>query len=166
MRYFKLCIWLAGILFLHFFVSCESAQTQQGPTGRVVKIVDGDTYDILLQGEQVRVRMEGIDAPERGMDYYKVAKTYLGDLCMGQQIRLEIKEKDQYGRLIAKGYLEDGRELCEEMVKAGLAWHFRKYSDDSMLANAEAAARSARIGLWSLPEPVAPWDFRANRRKR
>jgi endonuclease YncB( thermonuclease family) len=110
--------------------------------------------------------MEGIDAPERGMDFYRAAKIRLGDLCMDQVIRLRIKEKDQYGRIIAKGYLPDGRELGEEMVRAGLAWHFKKYSDDAKLQAAEEQAQAAAIGIWSLPDPVAPWDHRAQKRRK
>lgn len=153
-------------MFFFQGLACQSATRSDDTIGSVVKVIDGDTYDLLVNGEQIRVRMEGIDAPERGMDYYRVAKNYLGALCDGQQVRLVIKEKDQYGRFIAKGYLPDGRELCEEMVKAGLAWHFKKYSDDPVLADAESAARAAGIGIWSLSDPLAPWEYRANRRRK
>lgn len=155
------------VLVLYFqTVFCGYENSKVDPSGTVVRVIDGDTYDILIGGEQVRVRMEGIDAPERGMDFYRVAKTHLGDLCKGQLIRLRIKEKDQYGRTIAKGYLPDGRELGEEMVKAGMAWHFKKYSRDTNLEAAEEQARAAAIGIWSLPDPVAPWDHRAQKRRR
>ena len=133
---------------------------KQSREGMVVKIVDGDTYDVIRNGVQTRVRMEGIDAPERGMDYYKVSKDYLGSLCMNKKIRLQVSKKDRYGRLIAKTYLPDGRELGEEMVRAGLAWHFKKYSSDATLARLEREARAARRGLWSMSNPVAPWEHR------
>jgi endonuclease YncB( thermonuclease family) len=155
-------------LFLLFaqVISCGFDRSKVERSGKVVRVIDGDTYDILIGGEQVRVRMEGIDAPERGMDFYRVAKNRLGELCMDKVIRLSIKEKDRYGRTIAKGYLPDGRELGEEMVKAGLAWHFKKYSDDPKLKAAEEQARAAAIGIWSLTDPVAPWDHRSQKRHK
>ena len=138
---------------------------KQSREGLVVKIVDGDTYDVIRNGIQTRVRMDGIDAPERGMDYYKVSKDYLGSLCMNKKIRLQVSKKDRYGRLIAKTYLPDGREAGQELVKAGMAWHFKKYSSDATLARLEREARAARRGLWSAGNPIAPWDFRKQKRK-
>jgi endonuclease YncB( thermonuclease family) len=125
--------------------------------------VDGDTYDIMLDGQKTRIRMDGIDAPERGMDYYKQAKNYLGELCENNEIRVEITDTDRYGRSIAKSYLPDGRELGHEMVKAGMAWHYKKYSNDATLDQLEQEARNAAIGLWSLSNPEAPWDHRKKR---
>jgi micrococcal nuclease len=143
----------------------EANLTTQLPNNTVVKIVDGDTYDIILNGIQTRIRMQGIDTPERGMDYYKVAKEYLGKLCLHQKVRVVGTEKDRYGRLLAKSYLPDGREIGEEMIRAGMAWHFTKYSNDPKLARLEREARVARIGLWSIPNPIAPWDFRKKKKK-
>lgn len=132
--------------------------------GRVVKIVDGDTYDILIDGIQTRVRMDGIDAPEKGQAFYQVSKDHLGKLCDGQTVRLESKGKDRYGRTLAKSYLAGGREAGAEMIKAGMAWHYKKYSDDAELARMETEARQARKGLWVDSSPVAPWDFRKMKR--
>ncbi|MFN5423560.1 MAG: thermonuclease family protein, partial [bacterium] len=122
--------------FSFIFLSCDvSSQVESNSlSGNVVKIIDGDTYDILLNGKQTRIRMFGIDAPERGMDYYRVAKEYLGELCMDQIIRLEVINTDRYGRMVAKSFLPDGRELGAEMIKEGMAWHFKRYSDDESLA--------------------------------
>ena len=90
-------------------------------TGKVIAILDGDTYDILLNGNTpTRIRMEGIDAPEKGMPYYKVAKNYLGQLCFGKEVRLQITGKDHHDRTLAFSYLADGTELSHEMIKAGL----------------------------------------------
>jgi endonuclease YncB( thermonuclease family) len=167
----RLCFWLGIVFFvLSFFFSCSSDNNNgasarvdfsgQSREGYVVKIVDGDTYDVIRNGVQTRVRMDGIDAPERGMDYYKVSKDYLGSLCMNKKIRLQISKKDRYGRLIAKTYLPDGREAGQEMVRAGMAWHFKKYSSDATLARLEREARSARRGLWSVSNPTPPWEYR------
>jgi micrococcal nuclease len=135
-------------------------------TGKVISIIDGDTYDILLAGnKKVRIRMEGIDAPEKGMPFYKIAKRYLGELCLDKNIRLEITGKDNHGRTLAFSYLPDGTELSHEMIRAGWAWHFKKYSSDSVLSRLEIEARISRIGLWVDDHPMPPWDNRKYHRE-
>jgi len=132
----------------------------------VIKIVDGDTYDILINGKQLRIRMDGIDAPERGQPYSKISKEYLGRLCDGETIRLEIKSKDRFGRTVAKSWVSGNRELGAEMIRAGMAWHFKKYSDDLRLGKLEQQARRERVGLWADPKPIAPWDYRKMKRAK
>ena len=134
--------------------------------GVVVKIHDGDTYDLLLENKAtIRIRMEGIDAPERGMPFSKKATEYLGDLCKGQTIKIENPTKDQYGRTVGFSYLEDGRELSREMLKAGYAWHYKAYNSDPELAALETEARQAKRGLWSDKNPIAPWEVRKLHRR-
>lgn len=134
--------------------------------GKVIGIVDGDTYDILLEGNiKERIRMEGIDAPERGMPFYQKAKKYLSSLCFGKIISLEVHSTDKDGRKIAFSYLDDGRELSHEMIKAGYAWHFKKYNQDADLARLESEARVQRVGLWVDKNPMPPWVNRSLHRK-
>ena len=131
-------------------------------SGKVISIIDGDTYDILLSGNKtVRIRMEGIDAPEKGMPFYKAAKKHLSVLCFGKTIRLEVHDEDSRKRKIAFSYLEDGRELSHEMIKAGMAWHFTKYNNDADLAKLESEARELKIGLWLDESPMPPWVNRS-----
>jgi hypothetical protein len=126
-----------------------------------VKILDGDTYDLLLDDKTtIRIRMDGIDAPEKGMPFSQASKKYLDELCQGQTIEVWITDKDQHGRKIALSYLEDGRELSREMLKAGLAWHYKKYNSDEELAALEIEARQARRGLWQDKNPMEPWENR------
>ncbi len=159
------CILLLFIVLL----SCQHKAVTTGEpliTGKVVKIVDGDTYDILLPNNTtLRIRMEGIDAPERGMPFYKVSKDYLGKLCFSQTVRIEKSSIDRYGRTLAKTYDSNGDELGLLMIRAGYAWHFKKYSSDSQLANAEIEARTSKAGLWIDDLPVAPWYWRTKKRK-
>ncbi len=144
----------------------QSEQSDQFKTGKVVKVFDGDTFEILLEGnETARVRMEGIDAPEGGMPYYRVSKRFLTDLCAGKIVNIAIKEKDHYGRYVALTYLEDGRELSHEMVRAGLAWHYKQYDNRQSLANLEIEARNEKRGLWKEKNPMPPWIARKLRRK-
>ncbi len=150
---------------LFFFTSCENRSYGKGHEskvhGMVISISDGDTYDILVNGnKKIRIRMYGIDAPEKGMPFYKVSKKYLGSLCFKKNVRIEITDTDKYGRTVARTYLDDGRELGLEMIKAGYAWHFKKYSSDADLAEAEITARNNKLGLWADPRPIPPWEIR------
>jgi micrococcal nuclease len=134
-------------------------------TGYVIKIVDGDTYDILLADKtQKRIRMEGIDAPEKGMPFYRVSKDYLSSLCFNKTVNVQVTGNDG-NRLIGFTYLEDGTELSHAMIAAGLAWHFIKYNADHGLARLETKARRKKIGLWSDKNPMPPWDNRALHRQ-
>lgn len=138
------------------------AAVSHANTGKVIAIIDGDTYDILLDGNKTeRIRMESIDAPEKGMPFYGVSKNYLGSLCFKKDVRLQITGKDNHGRTLAFSYLDDSTELSHEMIKAGLAWHFKKYSSDTVLANLEISARESKLGLWADSKPMPPWANRA-----
>jgi micrococcal nuclease len=94
-------------------------------TGKVISIIDGDTYDILIPGNiTIRIRMEGIDAPEKGMPFYKVSKQYLADLCFSKTVTIHVTGIDIHKRILAYTYITDGTELSHAMIKAGLAWHY------------------------------------------
>ena len=88
------------------------------------------------------------------------AKQFTSDLVFGKQVRIEGKERDRYGRLVAR-VLGNGTDVALALVEAGLAWHYKQYSSDQVLAAAEIVAREKKIGVWSLPNPVAPWDHRS-----
>lgn len=156
--------------FAMLLFSCTNGSQEESnsnsASGKVIAIIDGDTYDILMEGNKtVRVRMEGIDAPEKGMPFYSIAKKYLGELCFKKNVRLEIHDTDSRGRKIAFTYLEDGTEISHEMIKAGLAWHFKKYNSDKDLAALELEAKRLQMGLWVDKNPMAPWTNRALHRK-
>ncbi len=114
------------LLFLSLLMlgcySKNDTTDKTGLSGKVIKIVDGDTYDLLLDNLTTkRIRMEGIDAPEKGMPFYQAAKNNLGKLCFGQVVKIEQTNTDKYGRAIAKTYLANGNELGLLMVEAGFA---------------------------------------------
>ena len=135
-------------------------------SGKVVSIIDGDTYDLLIKGDKIiRVRMEGIDAPERGMPFYRVSKNYLAQLCFGKNVSLEFTGKDRYDRYLVFTYLDDGSELSREMIKAGLAWHYKRYNSDTTLSQLETEARKLKKGLWINENPMAPWTNRSLHRQ-
>lgn len=126
---------------------------------KVIGIIDGDTYDILRDNISERIRVDGIDAPEKGMPFYKVSKKYLSNLIFGKYVKLNFEKKDKYGRWVGKGYIND-TDISEEMIKAGMAWHFKKYSNSEVLSDLEIEARNNKIGLWKEPNPIEPWEVR------
>jgi endonuclease YncB( thermonuclease family) len=131
--------------------------------GKVVGLKDGDTIEVLVDGRAVVVRFEHVDCPEigGGQPYSCVAKQFVSDLCFGKEVKLVSKgTKDRYGRLIAVVLTADGVNVNLELVKNGLAWHFKKYSKDMVYADAEILARQRKVNIWSFAEPVAPWEWR------
>jgi micrococcal nuclease len=128
---------------------------------KVVGVKDGDTFVILIDGNEQVVRFANIDCPEKKQPFGKKAKYFVSDMCFGKNIKLIHQNKyDRYKRLIAEIILEDGTNLNKKLVKQGLAWHFKKYSDDLEYSNLEIEAKNNRIGLWSEENPIAPWEWR------
>lgn len=138
-----------------------SQQPAATPAGNEVichYVQDGDTFK--LPDDKTRVRLWGIDAPEKGQPYADEACARLKELCGGKAVRLEVKDTDQYGRKTAIVWL-GSTNINLQLVKEGLAWHYAYFApDDSDLAAAEKAARKARRGLWQDENPVNPYDFR------
>ncbi len=130
--------------------------------GRVIGIADGDTITVLTADKtQHRIRLWGIDAPETGQDFGSRAKQAASGLAFGKQVTIRTRDTDRYGRTVAEVILPDGRSMNREMVKQGMAWWYRQYAPrDSELARLETDAKAARIGLWSQPNPVPPWNWR------
>lgn len=130
---------------------------------KIIRILDGDTVEILYEKLTIKVRLEHIDAPEkRGKQPYgNAAKKVLSDLCFGQIVTISSTgEFDRYGRLIGEIYNDQGLNINKEMVHLGMAWHFKKYSNDMDYDDLEKEARSSKRGLWQEPNAIAPWDFR------
>lgn len=132
---------------------------------RVVSIADGDTFTVLFQRQQIRIRLHGIDCPEPGQPFYRRATQRTADLAFGKTVTIEPRSRDRYGRLVASVLLPDGRSLSHILVAEGFAWHYRQYAPhDATLARLEQSARAARRGLWQDPSPVPPWQWRKARR--
>jgi micrococcal nuclease len=129
-------------------------------SGRVVGVTDGDTLTVLRDGRAVRVRLVGIDAPEKGQAYSQRARQFAAALAYGQTVTVRVAGHDRYRRILGEVILPDGRSLNRELVQAGLAWWFRRYSRDAALAHLEEEAREGRRGLWAERSPEAPWTFR------
>lgn len=151
------------------FISCneiakDSSRLKKNLKGTVVRIIDGDTFDMLTKQNKVqRIRMNGIDCPERSQDYYTVAKNALEKYIFRQEVELKTFNKDRYGRTIANVYLNNNN-INIAMVKNGYAWYYKLYSSDINLDLAEKEAKFKKVGLWRMPSPIAPWDFRKNKK--
>jgi len=134
--------------------------------GRVVRVVDGDTLVLLVSGNvEERVRLSGIDCPERKQAFGKRAKEALLTRVAGEGVSVEWDKRDRYGRIIGKVIDNEG-DVNLSLVRNGMCWWYRKYSgeqapvDQVLYEEAERKARENGVGLWRDPHPVAPWDWR------
>jgi len=135
----------------------------EGLTGRVVKVADGDTITILDASKtQHKIRLQGIDAPEKSQAYGDAATRYLAGLVAGRDVRVTWTKRDKYNRILGTVYLDD-IEINLEMLKAGYAWHYKRFDSTPAYAQAESEARAARRGLWAGLDPIPPEQFRHGR---
>ncbi len=135
-------------------------------TGRVVRVIDGDTLVVLDANKaQHEIRLAGIDSPEQKQAYGMKAKEYLGDLVAGRFIVIDYNKHDRDKRIIGKVLLSN-QDMNLEQIKAGLAWYDKKHaieqteSDRELYAQIEDEARQAKRGLWLDANPIPPWEFR------
>ena len=130
-------------------------------TGLVFRVSDGDTLTLRdARGSEWRIRLHGIDSPEKGQDFGKRAGAELARLVKNRNVRVAVVDTDKYGRIVGRVYLGE-MDVNLEMVRLGCAWHYAAFApDDSGLAAAEMEARREKRCIWSLPNPVAPWEYR------
>lgn len=151
---------------LRYVPSAASDFSVASTDGKVVRIVDGDTVVIeTTAGKRERIRLAGIDAPERNQPWGDAATRELRRQVAGKTVLVSGNKRDRYDRLIGV-LLLDGEDQNLHLVDRGLAWHYKRYQDEQhpddrrRYAQAEIDAQTARRGLWSDPDPVAPWDWR------
>ena len=134
-------------------------------TGRVVKIADGDTL-VVLDGSnaQHRIRLFGIDAPEHGQAFGTKARENLAGKVFDKVVRVDVVDRDQYGRSVGRLYLDD-RYINMEMVRDGYAWRYTHFDKSGAFITAEREAHVARRGLWADKNPTPPWEFRREERQ-
>ena len=160
-----LFLWPARSLLLAVFLlpllSVTPAHATEY-TGRVVGISDGDTLTLLTpEKQQVKVRLGEIDTPESRQPYGTRAKQALSDLAYGKEARVVVQDTDKYGRTVARVYV-GGTDVNAELVRQGAAWVYRQYVKDASLYRLEDEAKTAKRGLWALPEAerMPPWEWR------
>lgn len=137
--------------------------------GKVVNVTDGDTITVLTDAkQQVKIRLYGIDTPEHRQSFGSRATQFVRGQAALKMVDIDVRDTDRYGRTVAVVTLPDGRNLNEEIIRAGLAWVYVKYCKDRPMCarwdQQQAIARQARIGLWHDPNPIPPWDWRRGNR--
>jgi YD repeat-containing protein len=165
MRSLFMLLFLAGTpqcftQVLAFRSETTSAQSD-AEICRVTEVLDGDTFSAYCGGVNTKIRVSSIDAPERRQSYGTTASAEASRL-LGYRtpVTVHAVEYDRYGRLVGRVTLADGLDLAREMVRAGLAWHYVRYSRDPELANIEQEAREAKRGLWAASNPEPPAVYR------
>jgi len=157
-----------SLVVIGFLASCFvfAAQIE----GKVVAVQDGDTITVLdASKKQHRIRFAGIDAPERGQPFGNAAKERLSELVFRQAVIADCYKKDRYRREICRVF-RNGADIALEMIRAGYAWHFKRYADEQTpeeRARYELAENEARLrkrGLWRDTDPLPPWEWRRGRR--
>lgn len=128
-------------------------------SGRVVSIADGDTITVLVEHQQVKVRLVEIDAPEKAQAFGNRSKHSLSDMCFGKDALIQEKSKDRYGRTLGRVFCDE-IDANAEQVRRGMAWVYDKYVTDHSLYLLQDEARAANRGLWYDSDPVPPWDWR------
>ncbi|KAA9340536.1 thermonuclease family protein [Adhaeribacter soli] len=158
--------YLRNYLFLLLVLLTLACGEKPKEGFKVIGVKDGDTVELLMDNKPVTVRLYGVDCPEKKQDFGTQARKFTSDLAYGKFVRLEQKGTDRYGRTIGEIFLPDGKSLNKELVANGYAWYYRAYANDPQLGYLENDARRLERGLWSQPNPVAPWDFRKNKREK
>lgn len=138
--------------------------------GYVVGVADGDTLTVLdANREQHKIRLSGIDAPEKAQAFGQRSKQSLATLAFNKNVTIEWAKRDRYGRIIGK-ILVDGGDINLEQVKTGMAWWYRDYAkeqptiDRADYEQAEQQAKTRRLGLWIDRDPTPPWEWRRMKR--
>ncbi len=150
------------IKYLPFLLLTLTAQAFEF-AGKVVGVSDGDTITVLYQGnKQYKIRLQHIDCPETAQDFGGKARKILSEKVFGKVVTVKWEEMDRYKRILGDVYI--GKQWVNlVMVQEGMAWHYKYYSKDATVAAAESRARAAKVGIWSMPNPTPPWDFRRGR---
>ena len=152
-------LWL--FFLFPVFYPCQASAFE----ARVTGIMDGDTIEVLKDRKSVRIRLFGIDCPERDQDFGSKARKFTSEKVFKRVVEVNPIDTDQYGRTVAKIYV-DGKYLNLMLVAEGLAWWYRPYAGKERdLEQAEKQARDAKTGLWSIPNPTPPWKFRRHKAK-
>ena len=139
--------------------------------GKVVGISDGDTLTVLDAANSThRIRLDGIDAPEKRQAYGTRSREHLAALAFGKPVLVVWSKRDRYGRIVGQVNLGESHDVGLALIEAGLAWHYKRYQheqssvDRGRYARAEDDARAKRAGLWQDQHPVPPWEYRTTQR--
>jgi endonuclease YncB( thermonuclease family) len=157
------------IALVSFLLTLAFTSNAATLTGKVVGVSDGDTITVLdAEMVQHKIRLAGIDAPEKKQQFGNRSKESLSELAFDKTVKVETSKRDRYGRQIGK-VLVNGRDVNLVQVERGMAWFYRQYQREQSLDDrklyqaAEDAAKDGKAGLWIDAYPVAPWEFRRHK---
>lgn len=158
-----------AVRLLVCLVICSLAADTFAWSGKVVSVTDGDTIQVLEPGrEMTKVRLFGIDTPEKAQAFGQKAKQFTADMVAGKTVDVETVTKDRYGRTVGIVAV-DGKCLNEELVRSGYAWEYRQYCKRQPQCTEwielEKNAQQRKIGLWQDMNPIPPWEWRKEKRK-
>lgn len=147
---------------LALIITASISSAQRFPV-KVIGISDGDTFTVINRDNlQLKIRVYGIDAPEKKQAYGNKSKQALSALIFGKSIEIDVQSQEKWGRYVAKVYTPDGQDVALLMLQSGMAWHYTRFDQTPSYAKAQETAKKAGKGLWADKNPVAPWDFRHN----
>lgn len=128
--------------------------------GKVIRVLDGDTIEVLQDKKPVRIRLANIDAPEKKQAFGRWSANQLKALLAGQSVTVSYTQTDRYGRIIGHVFTTNGTDASRFMVQSGAAWVYERYNVDESLPALQREAQEQKRGLWADPKPVPPWEWR------
>lgn len=133
---------------------------------KVIGVKDGDTVEVLYEKQPYVIRLADIDCPEKGQAFGQNAKNYCSEVCFGKQVSVVHDNKfDRNKRLIAT-IIYEGKNINETLVAEGLAWHYVDYSRKPHISTIQQKAQAQKVGLWSDPQAMPPWEWRKAKRTK
>lgn len=130
-------------------------------SGKVVNVIDGNTLEILTSdNETYKVLLKEIDCPEIDQSFGNEAKKLTEKILLKKKVTVIVSGKDRWGNRLVNITLSNGKDINQELLKKGYAWHNARLSSSSVLKTLEANAKANRIGLWENENPTAPWIYR------
>lgn len=145
------------VLSIVFFSGFLSAAEMQG---KVIRVLDGDTIEVLQDKKPVRIRLANIDAPEKKQAFGRWSTNQLKGLVAAQPVTVMYTQTDRYGRIIGRVFTTNGIEANRFMVQSGAAWVYERYNTDKALPVLQREAQTNKRGLWTDSNPMPPWEWR------
>ncbi|EIS1621999.1 thermonuclease family protein [Salmonella enterica subsp. enterica serovar Sandiego] len=147
-------------VFFFFVVMLPTTLCAAEIQGKVIRVLDGDTIEVLQNKTPVRIRLANIDAPEKKQAFGRWSTNQLKGLVSVLPVRVTYTQTDRYGRIIGRVFTMDGTEASRFMVQAGAAWVYGRYNTDEALPALQREAQMQKRGLWADSQPVPPWEWR------
>lgn len=150
-------ILVLSIIFFSGFLSAAEMR------GKVTRVLDGDTIEVLQDKKPVRIRLANIDAPEKTQAFGRWSMNQLKGLVAAQPVTVTYTQTDRYGRIIGNVFITNGTEASRFMVQSGAAWVYERYNTDKALPDLQREAQKQKRGLWADSQPMPPWEWRHNK---